>query len=235
MGYTAQALQSPLAQRGYSQIARATLPKTAGFKPIGGIKGGAVGIGSELLGNYLKPKEDPIISGGQHGDFLDKYQRRLQTAGPGILGGAVKGAGQGAQYGGWYGAGAGAVIGGAYGAAKKHAKTAYSDFTPEGARGAITDAYRKYLGRDPEAGVVEQRLASQGWKRGDKGVGQKQLLGMMDEIQNSPEAMQRTPGGGINTAPRAPINFSPSPIPSSFLSPEKVQMLDESRRRQHGY
>jgi hypothetical protein len=241
--YVESALQSPLAHKGYGALAAKYVPKNAagkvagGWKAAGGVKGGAIGIGSELLGSYLKPKEVMPTFGGEFGNITDKYQRRLQSAGPGILGGAVKGAGQGAQYGGWYGAGAGAVLGGVYGAAKKHAKTAYSDFLPNSARGAIADAYREYLGRDPEAGAIEGHLAGQGFKRGDKGVGEGGLNYVLSQIKNSPEAMQRggIPSGGINTGPRAPVNFSPSAIPSSFLRPEQVQMLDETRRRQLGY
>lgn len=242
--YVEQALNSPLASKGYGAIASKYVPKTAlgkvapGWKAAGGVKGGAIGIGSELLGSYLKPKEDMPIMGGEFGDITDKYKRRLQTAGPGILGGAVRGAGQGAQYGGGYGALAGAVIGGAYGAAKKHATTAYSDFVPDSARGAITDAYRQYLGRDPEAGAVEGWMTGQGWHPGAKGVGQKELFGKLAEIKNSPEAQQYAggsiPGGGVNTAPRTPVNFNPTPIPSSFLSPDKVEMMNNFRRRQLG-
>ncbi len=242
MGYTTQALQSPLATKGYGAIAAKYVPKNTagqvagGWKAASGVKGGAIGIGSELLGNYLKPKEQMPTMGGEFGDITDRYTRRQQTAGPGILGGAVKGAGQGAQYGGAYGAAAGAVIGGVYGAAKKHATSAYADFKPDDARGAITDAYRKYLGRDPEAGVVDARIAGQGWKPGDKGVGEKGLFSQLADIKNSEEARNYAGGGssgGINTAPRN-VPYNPAPIPSSFLSPEKNEMMNQFRRKQLG-
>jgi hypothetical protein len=241
--YVQGVADSPFAHQAYGALAAKYVPRNAmgaiapGWKAASGLKGGAIGLGSNLLGNYLKPKEQQPTFGGEFGNITDKYQRRLQTAGPGILGGAVKGAGQGAQYGGWYGAAGGALAGAIYGGAKKHAKTAYSDFLPDSARGAITDAYREYLGRDPEAGAVEGYLKNLGWKPGDKGVGEGGVNYALGQIKNSQEARQRSgvPGGGINTAPRAPVNFSPSAIPSSFLSPEKVQMLDETRKRQLGY
>jgi hypothetical protein len=237
---TAAYFQNPAANKLYGSAASRFAPKTAagltktGWKGVSGIKGGALGIGGEVLGNYLKPKEDMPLMGGEHGSITDKYDRRLQTAGPGIWGGVVKGATTGAQYGGGYGAIGGALIGGAYGAAKKHATTAYSDFKPEQVPGLINDAYQQYLGRDVEPGFADAWMAGQGFKQNDKGVGQKQIFGLLDHIKNSPEAKARgmNPQPGINTGPS---NFSPMPIPSSFLSPEKVAMLDESRRRQLGY
>lgn len=236
---TAAYFQNPAASKLYGVAAAKYIPKNSaglaakGWKSAGGVKGGAIGIGSEIAGNYLKPKSDPIIFGG-HENILNNYDRRLQSSGPGILGGAVKGAGQGAQYGGWYGAAAGALIGGAYGAAKKHAKSSYSDLLPKDTPGLINNAYKQYLGRDVEPGFADAWMAGQGYKPGDKGVGQKQVIGLLDHIKNSPEAQQYSgnPRPGINTGP---TNFSPMPIPSSFLSPEKVTMLDEARRRQMGY
>ncbi len=236
--YTQAALNSPLAGKAYASLAAKYLPKNSagnvatGFKGVSGLKGGAIGIGGEIAAHYLKPKEDQPIFGGEYGNITDKYDRRLQTAGPGIMGGAVKGATTGAQYGGGYGALAGAVIGGAYGAAKKHATTAYSDFKPEQMPGLITDAYRQYLGRDPEAGLVDNWMKGQGWKPGDKGVGQKHVFEELDSIKNSPEAMAYKGGtnlGTVNTAPSS--NFTPMPIPSSFLSADKVAMLDDYRKK----
>lgn len=227
---------SPLAQKGYSAAAKAYLPKSAGWKAASGVKGGAIGIGTSLAANYLKTKSDPIKMGGdEFGAITDKYKRREQSAGPGYKAAMLERAGQGAQYGGWYGAAAGAVGGAIEAAAKKHAKSAYSDFLPDDARGAITEAYQKYLGRDPEAGAVDEWMTGQGWKPGDKGVGQDSVFGKLNQIKNSPEAMQRIPGGGINTAPTQMPAFTPNATPSSFLSPEQVAMLDENRRARLGY
>jgi len=231
------AANSPYAQKGYAAIAAKTLPKSAGWKAATGVKGGAIGIGTSLAANYLKTKNDPIIEGA-YGDITNKYQRRLQDAGPGYASAMINRAGQGAQYGGWYGAAAGAAAGAVEAAVKKHAPTSYSDFKPEDMNGLINDAYRQYLGRDVEPGRVDEWMRGQGWHPGAKGVGQKQVFEELDTIKNSPEAQayrmnhSNTPSVGINTAPSS---FTPSAIPSSFLSPEKVAMLDDIRRKQLGY
>lgn len=230
---------NPASSKGTALLAAKYLPKTAagsyaaGFKPMGGVSGAGIGIGTEIAGAYLKPKEDQPIFGGVHGDLIDRYTRRLQTAGPGILGGAVRGAGQGAQYGGWYGAAAGAVAGGIYGVAKKHATTAYSDFKPEDARTSITDAYSKYLGRAPEEGVVDTYLANQGWKPGDKGVGQYSMFGMLDSIKDSPEAAQYA---GINTAPTNTLMNTYKPaginVPGYFANnPKAMEIINRMNQR----
>ena len=233
--YVSYAANSPMAQKGYAAIAAKTLPKSAGWKAASGVKGGAIGVGTSIAANYLKTKNDPIIEGA-YGNITNKYQRRLQDAGPGYASAMINRAGQGAQYGGWYGAAAGAAAGAVEAAIKKHAPTAYSDFKPQDMNGLITDAYRQYLGRDPEAGLVDNWMRGQGWKPGDKGVGQKQVFEELDSIKNSPEA-QAYANRGISTAPtNMPTqSFTPSAIPSSFLSPEKVAMIDDIRRRQLGY
>lgn len=257
MATAAQVWGNPYVQQGARTLTRHYLPRTAaqtgikvgasgsmgarpitgayggssiksGFKPVGGATGYGIGVGSEMLGNYLKPKEDQPIYGGEYGDITDKYTRRLEGAGPGIMGGMVKGAGQGAQYGGWYGAGIGAIAGGIIGAATKNATTAYSDFKPGDARNIITEAYQKYLGRDPEAGAVEDWMTGQGWKPGDKGVGQYSLFEKLDNIRNSEEARQRS---GINTAPGNNVtqigNWRPGPIaiPEYFRNSPEAQEL----------
>lgn len=237
--YIGAAANSPYAQKGYSALAKAYLPKSTGWKAASGVKGGAIGIGGSIAANYLKPKAEAIDMGKpEYADLIGKYRRREEGPGSGIAANAVDWASKGAQYGGWYGAAIGAAAGAARGAITKKAKSAFSDFKPDDARTIIADAYRKYLGRDPEAGAVEDWMSGQGWKPGDKGVGQKHVLGKIAEIENSPEAMQKRgqiPGGGINTAPTQMPTFTPNATPSSFLSPEQVAMLDENRRARLGY
>lgn len=238
--YYKQAATSPLAKKGYASIAAKYAPKdtagnvASGWKGVGGVKGGAIGIGGSIAANYLKPKADAVRMGGaEFGDLTDKYKRREAGPGSGIAANAIDWGTKGMQYGGYYGAAIGAAAGAIRGAYTKKAKSAYSDFLPGDARGIVADAYRKYLGRDPEAGAVEGWMTGQGWKPGDKGVGQNAMFEKLEDIKNSPEARARiNPGVVANTAPR---NFTPAAIPSSFLRPDTVNMLDERRRQQLGY
>lgn len=212
----------------------------SGWKGVSGAKGGAIGIAGDVAAHYLRPKAEAIDMGKpEYADLVSKYRRREEGPGTGVMANAVDWGTKGMQYGGYYGAAIGAAAGAIRGAATKKAKSAYSDFLPDDARTIIGDAYRKYLGRDPEAGAVEGWMTGQGWKPGDKGVGQKHLFEGIDAIRNSEEARMRQgiPGGGINTAPTpgAVPSFTPNAIPSSFLNPETVEMLNQNRRAQLGY
>lgn len=160
---------------------------------------GGVSLATDYLGGKLKPKEEMPTYGGEHGAITDSYGRRFEGAGPGVAGGAVRGAGYGAMLG-PVGAGIGAGIGALVGGITKNAPSAFSDFKKEDAADALTKGYQTYLGRDPEPGAVDGRLAGQGLKPGDRWVGEKNLFDQLSQIKNSEEAQTRASGGGVADA-----------------------------------
>jgi hypothetical protein len=110
----------------------------------------------------------------------------------GALGGALSGASLGATAGSilpGLGTGVGAAIGGLGGALKglftKKADTAPTDYTVPDATKAITDAYATYNGRPPAAGEVDQILAGQGLKPGDRFVGSGGLNSVLSTLQTN--------------------------------------------------
>jgi hypothetical protein len=144
---------------------------------------------------------DDVIAG-----LLSPYGRRNEGAG-GVGKGAMKGASYGWQAGRFIpGVGMvtgpilGAVIGGIAGAFTKNAKTAMTDFSVNDAQSAVTNAYRQFLGRDPEAGAVQSQLAGQGLKAGHKWVGESGLTSVLNQIRNSAEAKQYASRGSQPTS-----------------------------------
>jgi len=162
--------------------------------------GMGISIGTDLLANKLRDKEDMPTFGGEFGEYTDDLGRRFQGTGGGMASNAVKYAGYGANP-----ALAGAtmglsVLGGAAagaikGAIQKHAGSAYTDFKVEDAANAIKAQYKKELGREASDEEVAAQLKGQGWdpNGGDRWVGEKNLIGkggVMEQIRSSPEAQQ---------------------------------------------
>jgi hypothetical protein len=157
-----------------------------------------VSIGTNYLGNKLKPKEEMPTFGGEFGHLTDSFGRRFEGAGPGIKGGAVRGAGYGAMAG-PIGAGVGAAAGAIIGAATKNATSAYSDFRAEDAAQAIGQAYQEFLGRPASDDEIATHMANVGWDEqgGDRWMGEKPLTYILVQIKGSPEAQQRATRGAV--------------------------------------
>lgn len=157
-----------------------------------------VTIGTNALGNKLKPKEEMPEFGGEFGHLTDSFGRRFEGAGPGVKGGAVRGAGYGAMAG-PIGAGVGAAAGAIIGAATKNATSAYSDFRAEDAAQAIGQAYQEFLGRQASDDEIAGHMANVGWDEqgGDRWMGEKPLNFILGQIKNSPEAQQRATRGAV--------------------------------------
>jgi hypothetical protein len=201
-----------------------------------GAAGMGAGIGIGMAGDWaagkLKPKEEMPIYGSRHADILDHRGRRFEGAGPGVAGGAVKGASMGANpalagaTGGLSIVG-GALIGGIAGAATKNATSAFSDFSANDAYDSIGQAYKNYLGRDATHEEIMGRLVGQGYNadKGHEYVGEKGLRYHLDEIEDSAEAQAfraRSAGAPADTppagtAPAAPVTL-PEPPQSSLAS-----------------
>jgi hypothetical protein len=160
--------------------------------------GMGISIGTDLLANKLRTKEDAPTFGGEFGNYTDDLGRRFQGTGGGIASNAVKYAGYGANPAlvgatGGLSIAAGAAAGAIKGAIQKHAKSAYTDFKVEDAANAIKAEYEKELGRPASDAEVEGHLVGVGWdpKGGDRWVGEKSLTGptgIMQQIRTSPEA-----------------------------------------------
>jgi hypothetical protein len=158
--------------------------------------GTAIGIGGEILGGLLKPKAQEAKVGA-FGDYLSQHARRREGSGDGVLGGAAKWGGRGAQIGSVI-PGLGTAIGGGIGAAAgaignlftKNAASAYTDFSADGARQAIRDIYRAEGGREVGEDELNTILAGQGLKAGDRWVGEKGMLSVLENLRNN-FAMER--------------------------------------------
>lgn len=118
-----------------------------------------------------------------------QVDRRNEGAG-GVWAEAVKDAERG-SVGGPYGAAGGFVGGAIKGAFTKNAKTAMTDVTLEQAQQVLDQVYQSALGRHASPEEVQSQLAGQGWKPGDRWVGERGLLSVINEIQNSIEARHR--------------------------------------------
>lgn len=195
-----------------SQIGGRAASLGAGAASLGA--GAGISLGTDMLANKLRSKEDAPTFGGEFGGYTDDLGRRFQGTGGGVASNAVKYAGYGANpalAGSTMGLSiaAGAAAGAIKGAITKHAKSAYSDFRVEDAANAIKAQYRKELGRDASDDEVKSQLVGQGWDPdgGDRWVGEKNLIGksgVMDQIRHSPEAADfaRT---GVPASARAAI------------------------------
>lgn len=190
----------------------------SGFLPGGGLSPGGfakpgigaagtmgIGIAGEVLGSLLKPKAQQAKM-GDFEDYLRPYRRREEGSGDGVLGGAAKWGGRGAQIGSVI-PGLGTAIGGGIGAAvgaignlfTKNAASAQTDFTVDDAKSAIRNLYRAEGGRDVGDDELMTILKGQGWKPGDRWVGEKGMLSVMGNLRNN----FSTARGGAPLAPRS--------------------------------
>ena len=148
-------------------------------------------IGGEILGNLLKPKAEQATV-GEFGDYLGDFGRREEGSGDGVMGGAAKWGGRGASIGSVM-PGIGTAIGGGIGAAAgaignlftKNAASAQTDFTVDDAKTAIRNMYRSEGGRDVSDDELTTILKGQGWKPGDRWVGEKGMLSVMDSLRGN--------------------------------------------------
>lgn len=131
------------------------------------------------------PAEHSALSMPSAADMEAGYQRR-----GGGTGGAWKGAANGAMTGLQYGkyvagmgaipaAAGGALIGGIVGAAKKHAKSAPTDFTVQDAHKILSDAHTKIFGQPAQPQDIESAIVGQGWQPGDRWVGEQGLTSII--------------------------------------------------------
>lgn len=170
--------------------------KAFGVKNIKPGVGAAVGVAGEILGGLLKPKAQEAKVGA-FGDYLANLSRRREGSGDGVLGGAAKWGGRGAQVGSVI-PGLGTAIGGGIGAVAgaignlftKNAASAYTDFSVDGAKQAIRDIYRREGGREVGEDELNTILAGQGLKAGDRWVGEKGMLSVLENLRNN-FAMER--------------------------------------------
>jgi hypothetical protein len=125
---------------------------------------------------------------GQPTDYLANVPRRGGGTG-GVASGALKGASMGSMV---PGAGtiAGAGIGAIVGAATKHAKTAPNDVDVQTAVQVLTQVIQQQQGRSPNPGEIEQMLAGQGLKPGDRWVGELGLRSLINTLMAQSSGMQ---------------------------------------------
>jgi len=197
-----QVSQVPGRGPGLTNAAVATGANLAGRAAGSTAAGGAVSLGTDYVGGKLKPDEEQPTFGGPFGQYTDRFGRRLEGAGPGRAGGAVRGAGYGANPAlvaatGGLSVPVGALAGLAVGAATRNAPSAYSDFRVEDAADAIQQMYRAELGREASDAEIMTHLQNQGWdpNGGDRWVGEKNLFAVLQAIRDSPEAQGRAGGG----------------------------------------
>jgi len=130
-------------------------------------------------------------------DYLADVERRGGGTG-GVLSGAAKGAGIGATSSlvPWNpftklgGAVVGGVVGAIAGAFSKKAKTAPSDVDVPTAVSVLTRVMQSELGRSPGPGEIEQMLAGQGLKPGDRWVGEQGLKSLIASLQTQATNLQ---------------------------------------------
>jgi hypothetical protein len=176
-----------------------------------GAAGMGAGIGINMAGNWLAEKKrvkEDVIDFGNHGDLIGQYGRRLEGTGGGLEHGAIKGATMGSNPAllaatGGISAGVGALAGLTAAAVTKNAPSAYTDLTVQDGEAGLRDAYRTYLGREGSDEEIMGRIRGQGWKEGQRWMGQNPLLEHMDEIQGSPEAQAYRARQGAVEAPEA--------------------------------
>ncbi len=210
-----------------------------------GAAGMGLGMGINMAGNAaankLKPKEEMPTFGGRHAGLTDQYGRRYEGAGPGLAGGAVRGATLGANPAllaatGGISAGVGALGGLVAGMATKNATSAYSDFSATDGGQAIKDAYKQYLGRDASDQEVMTHLQNQGYdpSKKDRWVGEKGLYYVLDQIQDSPEAQayraqaQNTAGGIPPQGQIPPVSPPASPQSQTPTPPQNPAAQSQS-------
>jgi hypothetical protein len=183
-----------------AQLAGKILGNTAG----GAAAGAGITVGTGMLADKVRTKEEMPTFGGEFGAYTDDMGRRFEGTGGGTAAGAIRGAGYGANPGlvaatGGLSVLGGAAIGAAIAAAKRHAKTAFSDFRVEDAADAIKSLYKKELGREASDDEVMGHLQNQGFDPtgGDRWVGEKNLFSTMKNIRESPEAQAFATRGAV--------------------------------------
>jgi hypothetical protein len=166
-----------------------------------GAAGMGAGMGISMAGNYLankkKPKELMPTYGGRHGAITDGYGRRFEGAGPGVEGGAIRGASYGANPAlaaatGGISIGVGALAGAIAGGATKNDPEAFRDFSAGDGYDAIGRGYKDYLGRDASEEEIMTHMRNVGYKPEDKHrwLGQDALYHILDTLQDSEEAQR---------------------------------------------
>jgi hypothetical protein len=186
--------------------------KALGATATGAAVGSGISLGTDYLAGKLKPKEDMPTFGGPNGQYLDAYGRRFEGTGPGVAGGAVKGAGYGANPGlvaatGGLSVAAGALGGAIWGAATKNAKSAFTDFRVEDAAEAIKNAYKNELGREASDDEVMAHLVGTGFDPTgkDRWSGEKDINRILNVVRESPEAQAfRTRGSVVDQLGQSP-------------------------------
>jgi hypothetical protein len=182
-------------QRAAQSGAQAALPGVAakagglGASAAGALGSVGIGIGTSLLADKIRKKEEMPTFGGANADYLDQYGRRFEGTGGGLASNAVRYAGYGSAAG-PIGAGVGALAGLIKGAASNNAPSAYTDFRVEDASQAIKDIYGKELGRAASDDEVLTHLKNVGFDPtgGDRWAGEKSTNYILDQIRASPEA-----------------------------------------------
>lgn len=124
--------------------------------------------------SYSTNQEDQAMNAMSGNPYYTNYRRRREGAG-GAAKGAMKGFGYGAMTGNPLAMAGGAVIGGIAGAFTKNAESAYSDFYLDDAKQVLRDWTRDNWGREATEDEIMGAIEGQGWKSGNRWVGQQSL------------------------------------------------------------
>ena len=184
--------------------------RRGGIPPVGG---GQTAVPNQ---NPTDPLFDPRL-------YIEEIARRGGVVNPhSTLSGAARGASAGGQYGGVYGAAAGAAIGAIAGRATRKAATQPTDLAVEDARLVLANVIQNELGHEPTRKEIDDILRGQGWKPGDRWVGEQNLLTVIGAIHsNAKAANDATPAAGA-TPPSAPPTGAPPPAAATGDRPPPV-------------
>jgi hypothetical protein len=159
------------------------VPRTGGAAAPGAAR---TSTGSTLSNSYFAPggaasgspsystdERDMAMNLASGNPAFANYRRRREGAG-GAGGGALKGLSYGSVAG-PLGMAGGAAIGAIAGAFTKNAKTAMSDFYLDDAKQILRDQSEALRGRPATEEEIDEAIAGQGWKPGNRWVGQESL------------------------------------------------------------
>lgn len=177
---------------------------------VGGFQGAAQAAG-QLAGQQQALQKAVAGQAYKPLSELDTSQFKLRGGGSGGVGsGALSGASMGASLGNVVpgigtaiGAGIGALGGAIAGAFKKKAKSAATDLNVNDARNVIGGALQEFEGRQPNEGEIDQILQGQGWKPGGQWIGQKNLQGVLTNLQKNGEIIKQQKAAQQAAAPAA--------------------------------
>jgi hypothetical protein len=164
-------------------------------------------------------------------DLMDDYGRRSKDVGTTHkqnLGRLASWTQMGARFGG-VGAGVGAAAAGIAALMGKRAPTARTDFAVNDARDAISRAYQQYWGRQASEQDLQTHLQGQGWKPGDRWVGEQGLTSVLSAIANGEEARNRAaamPTQGMNV-PGSGLKAGQTGM---AMTPQRQQLMDSLRQ-----